>query len=204
MAKAILKDIGHYLLAIALLTFLYIIFGWVSIFDSMMPVYFYRSTILLFVIAIITFIILLLLAKRHIIKTALKDIFLSVCLGFLLNFIFLGLVTVSFDRSISIYLISYMAAHPDDRFSKDDIETIFLKGYVEENNAMQRRIDEQVLTGSFTDNHDGTYSISTMGQSMVEQWKVMAKLFRVNPSFLYPSELNIHQTNNNNQPPISE
>ena len=192
MAKAILKDIGRYFFAIILLTILYIIFGWVSIFDNLMPVYFYRSTILLCVIALATFVILLLLAKHHIITTTIKDIFLSVCLGFLLNFIFLGLVTVSFDRSISIYLISYMAAHPDDRFTKDDIETVFLKGYVEENKAMQRRIDEQVLTGSFTDNHDGTYSISDMGQSMVEQWKVMAKLFRVNPSFLYPSELNIH------------
>ena len=107
----------------------------------------------------------------------------------------LSIVTVSFDRSISIYLISYMAAHPEERFTKEDIETIFLEGYVAENHAIQRRIDEQIITGSFVDNHDGTYSISDIGQTMVAQWKFIAKAFRVNNSFLYPSEIDLDKEN---------
>lgn len=202
----ILRDIGRYFCVFTLLSIIYIALSWVTIFDSFMPVYYYRSIMVMIVSLVLTLLIILILTKKQILIFKLKDIILSLCLAFLFNFIFLSIVTVSFDRSISIYLISYMATHPEERFTKEDIETIFLEGYVAENHAIQRRIDEQIITGSFVDNHDGTYSISDMGQTMVAQWKFLAQAFRVNNSFLYPSDIDLHKNlknkNNKNQQDI--
>lgn len=187
------RTVGHYLGAIALLSLIYIGLGWLTFIDLIMPVYYYRSVLLLCCALVMAGVFLWLLARCHVIVMSLKDIVLSLCFGFLLNLSFLSLVTVSLDRSISVYLISYLAQHADERFTSKDIETVFLVGYVDGTEAMQRRIEEQLITGTLVDHHDGSYSISERGQAMVAQWRLIAKLFRVNNSFLYPQDLPTHQ-----------
>lgn len=189
---ALLRDLGHYLGAIALISLVYIGLGWLTFIDRFMPVYYYRSVFLLIGAMVTSGVFLWLLRWRQVITMSLKDIVLSLCFGFLLNFSFLSLVTVSLDRSISVYLISYMAQHADERFSQQDIETVFLKGYVEGTKAMQRRIEEQMITGTLVEHHDGTYSISERGEAMVAQWRLIAKIFRVDNRFLYSQDVPLH------------
>lgn len=191
--KAFFLTFGQYLGVIALLSLIYIGLGWLTFIDRLMPVYYYRSVLLLVCATVAAGVILWVLVRRQVITMSAKDIFLSLCFGFLLNFSFLSLVTVSLDRSISVYLISYLAQHADERFSKEDIETVFLVGYVDGTAAMQRRIEEQMITGTLIDHHDGTYSISERGEAMVAQWRLIAKIFRVDNRFLYSQDVPLHQ-----------
>ena len=174
---ALLRDLGHYLGAIALISLVYIGLGWLTFIDRFMPVYYYRSVFLLIGAMVTSGVFLWLLRWRQVITMSLKDIVLR---------------TVSLDRSISVYLISYMAQHADERFSQQDIETVFLKGYVEGTKAMQRRIEEQMITGTLVEHHDGTYSISKRGEAMVAQWRLIAKIFRVDNRFLYSQDVPLH------------
>ncbi|HIV54669.1 MAG TPA: hypothetical protein H9898_02675 [Candidatus Anaerobiospirillum stercoravium] len=190
----LIRECGRYVGAISLLSLIYIALGWVTWFDHVMPVYYYRSVILLVFAMVLAFCGLVLLRHRQLLHFAFKDIVLSLCFGFLLNFSFLSLVTVSLDRSISVYLISYLAQHPEERFSAQDLETLFIKGYVQGHNAIARRIAEQMVTGSLVAHDDGTYSISKRGQTMVTQWRVIAHVFRVNNSFLYPQAVALHSS----------
>lgn len=180
-------------MVIALLSLINIFMSWQTFFDHIMPVYYFRSVMLLFCALLCAGVILWLLVWRRVIKMSPKDLVLSLCFGFFLNFSFLSLVTVSLDRSITVYLVSYLAQHADERFSPQDIETVFLVGYVDGTNAMQRRIEEQMVAGSLIDHHDGTYSISERGQAMVAQWRLIAKIFRVDNRFLYSQDVPLNR-----------
>ena len=188
-----LRTLGQYLVVIALLSLINIFMSWQTFFDHIMPVYYFRSVMLLFCALLCAGVILWLLVWRRVIKISPKDLILSLCFGFFLNFSFLSLVTVSLDRSITVYLVSYLAQHADERFSPQDIETVFLVGYVDGTNAMQRRIEEQMVAGSLIDHHDGTYSISERGQAMVAQWRLIAKIFRVDNRFLYSQDVPLNR-----------
>ena len=122
---------------------------------------------------------------------SLKDAICSLLIATLLNFAFLSLILVSLDRSISVYLISYMASHEEQSFTIPELEHIFLTGYVEGSGAMARRMMEQMATGTVVESAPNSYQISAGGKSMVATWKLLAEIYPVDQHFLYPQELSL-------------
>lgn len=158
-----------------------------SIFEGL-HVYFYRAVILLCITAIVLVIILSLLkCCQDFIKIGWKDIIICLTITFCLNFSFLSLITVALDRSISVFVLSEMANHNTEIYTKNDIENIFLDVYMDKYKAMDRRFEEQIISGNIEKIGEG-YRITEKGCNLIEIFRDIAWVFPIDNRFLYPSK----------------
>lgn len=81
---------------------------------------------------------------------AFRDVFAAAILSLSLNVSFLVLVPVTADRSISIFMLAQMAAHPEREFTTGELRTMFIDAYVGERDQIGRRIHEQAVSGNVT------------------------------------------------------
>ena len=83
-----------------------------------------------------------------------------------LNLCFLVVLPVTIDRSISVFLLGEMAAHPDRSYSAADLRTLFKDTYVDGFQQIERRVDEQERSGNIRRVGAG-YEISPQGRAFV-------------------------------------
>jgi hypothetical protein len=103
----------------------------------------------------------------------------AIAAGFLslgVNVAFLIVVPVTVDRSISTFILSYMAAHPDRAFTTREIELAFTNDYVGRLRQIERRMHEQEVSGNVR-RADGGYAISPQGLSFVAWARRISWLF---------------------------
>ncbi|MDD3569489.1 MAG: hypothetical protein PHY44_00095 [Lachnospiraceae bacterium] len=187
LVKEGLKYCVFYLVVFIICTALYALSFRTPLFASL-NVYFYRATKLLIVVGIVMFVLVVLFAKyNNFIKITVRDIALAMCVALCLNMAFLSLVTVAIDRSISVYILSHMAQNPDTAFTEEEITQNFLDVYMDDYEAMQRRFDEQLITGSIRQDGD-KYQITEKGCFLVDSFRLVAKVFPIDNRFLYPPE----------------
>ena len=53
---------------------------------------------------------------------------------------------VTADRSISVFMLGYLADHKGESFTEEQIESIFIKRYVQDYGAFEKRLHEQEAT----------------------------------------------------------
>lgn len=190
MSNFLLKTVFTYIGLIVFFTLIYILLSNIDLMNNLSDVFYYKMCFILVITFILCFTIIYFTKSKFVVLKimSVKDVLLALIFAFLLNFSFLSLILVSLDRSISVYLISYMAAYPERTFTKDDMESIFWKGYIKEYEAMDRRIKEQLVTGTIEPVTDESYRITHEGVAMVGSWKLFAKLFPIDERFLYPEE----------------
>ncbi|MDT3663772.1 MAG: hypothetical protein ROM54_09725 [Anaerobiospirillum sp.] len=181
------RDLLFYLAVIVLFSLLYALLSHLPGLDYLSVVFYYRMNWALLLTVVVAG--LLLWGGRKYLTFSIKDAICSLLIAVLLNFAFLSLILVSLDRSISVYLISYMASHEEQSFTIPELEHIFLSGYVEGSGAMARRMKEQRATGTVEEIAPHVYQISTGGKRMVALWQVLAEIYPVDQQFLYPKEL---------------
>jgi hypothetical protein len=92
---------------------------------------------------------------------------------------------VTLDRSVSVFLLGVMNARSDETFTAERLETVFDDVYVRKYGAMQRRIEEQVVTGNIVASGDG-YKITPAGQRFIQVSTWIANLFHLNMRFVAP------------------
>lgn len=117
-------------------------------FFDFIEIYFYRSIVILIFTCIITFIMELtikLVSKKSIYDY--KDIILSITLIGCINMVWLSSAVVSLDRSLSVFLLSYMAKE-ERYYSEQEIEEIFQETFVKKYGMLDRRFWEQIETGN--------------------------------------------------------
>lgn len=181
------RDLLFYLAVIVLFSLLYAGLSHLPGLDYLSAVFYYRMNWALLLTVVVAG--LLLWGGRKYLTFSIKDAICSLMIAVLLNFAFLSLILVSLDRSISVYLISYMASHEEQSFTIPELEHIFLSGYVEGSGAMARRMMEQRATGTVEEIAPHVYQISAGGKRMVALWQVLAEIYPVDQQFLYPKEL---------------
>lgn len=98
---------------------------------------------------------------------------------------FLTLLPVTIDRSMSVFLLGRMAAEPDRSFSPADLETIFVRTYVQRFDQVKRRLEEQRVSGNVTETPGG-YQIDAQGLAFVQLGRLISKVFRTDPRFIDP------------------
>lgn len=151
-------------------------------------VYFYRAVILLCITAAILLLVLLLLKYcQKFVRIEWKDMIICLTITFCLNFSFLSLITVALDRSISVFILSEMANHNTEIYTKNDVENIFLDVYMDKYKAMDRRFEEQIISGNIEKIGEG-YRITEKGCNLIEIFRGIAWVFPIDNRFLYPSE----------------
>lgn len=119
-------------------------------------VLFYRGLLLLTATAVISFTSAFFLAhKNKAFSVYLESIISAVIVSISINFAIFVLLPVTFDRSVSTYLLSTLntRATPSCRgLTKKQLEGVLIDQYIVKNKALQKRIIEQEEIGFISDN----------------------------------------------------
>ena len=97
------------------------------------------------------------------------------------------LIPVTVERSVSVFMLSYMSDHSDTAYTEDDIEEVFIDEYVETYGAFQKRFYEQGVTGSIEETENG-YVITDRGETLVSMFRFIGKIFGTDQRLLYSEE----------------
>jgi hypothetical protein len=116
-------------------------------------------------------------------RASLRD---AVAAGFLslgLNLSVLVIAPVTVDRSLSVFILGYMAAHDGETFRTAEIEAAMRDVYVSELRQIERRMQEQQRSGNVIRSNDA-YTISPQGLAFVTWARRIGWLFDVDPRLL--------------------
>jgi hypothetical protein len=147
---------------------------------------FYRGLALIALAFVATFAAVFTLARRGpIVGVRGRDAFSAAVLSLAFNLCFLVIFPVTIDRSISVFVLGQMAAHSDRAYSTDQMAKVFSDVYVGEDQQIDRRMREQLLSGNVERVGDG-YRISAHGKAFIQTSKVIAWMFDGDTRFVSP------------------
>lgn len=159
---------------------------WVALFKlrvlAGMPVLFYRGVALVILSAALTFGLALFAVLRFGLppSTALAAAALSASF----NITFLIVFPVTIDRSVTVFLLGQMANAPARGLRPDELRSTFDRVYMGDWNQVQRRMDEQTLSGNVAPAADGAYRITDQGRSFLRFSRTVAWMFDTDPKFI--------------------
>ncbi len=117
-----------------------------------------------------------------------RDIIMMFVIFCCVNMVFLTLIPVTVERSVSVFMLSYMEENSDQTFTEESVGEVFTSKYVEDYGAFEKRFEEQVVTGTIRQNEDGTYSITESGKFVVKMFRTIADWFDTDRRLVYPNE----------------
>jgi hypothetical protein len=95
---------------------------------------------------------------------------------------------VTIDRSISVFMLTQMAAQPDRIFTSSDMQAIFIDVYVERYRQIDRRLGEQEISGNTSRAATG-FRITSQGLAFVRFAHVLSTIFQSDPRFVNPAKV---------------
>ena len=151
-----------------------------------MHVLMYRGIVMIVLAGIISSVLLVLFKKlRKITWLSAKDVVLVFILTCSINMVFFTLIPVTVERSVSVFMLSYMDNY-SNHYTQDQIAEIFVDKYVNEYGAFEKRFDEQLTTGTIEQNADGTYSITDKGRFIVKMFRLISDMFDTDKRLVEP------------------
>ena len=162
--------------------------AWVVLFHTPLlagSVLFYRGLVLLAMTATVAAIVLVILWRtsfRGLIGV--RDILLIVSLLMSVNVVFFTHFPVTADRSISVFILAYMN-RADGGLTSQQISDSVVQEYFLDRRAIDKRLDEQVETGTVVRTGD-SYVISDEGRWLVGLYELIARLFNIDTANLSP------------------
>ena len=116
------------------------------------------------------------------------DIIMMFVIFCCVNTVLFTLVPVTVERSVSVFMLSYMDENSDKTFTQEDVGDIFTAKYVNDYGAFEKRFNEQVVTGTIKQNPDGTYSITDRGRFIVWGFRTCAEWFDTDRRLVHPNQ----------------
>ena len=159
-------------------TILFIFFFQTGLFGGI-KVFFYRGIALLGLASFLTTLaatIVKFSSKKKVFTV--RDILLSVVFVFCLNLVFFTHLPVTADRSVSVFLLGYINSKPDRVLTKKELTKVFVDKYVYKNQALDRRLREQTVSGNII-KEGGGYRISKQGRLVMRFYNFIARLFGI-------------------------
>ena len=184
---------GNVLLLIGLYALIYVVCtaGFIGLFHTSlfgdMEVLMYRGLAFLLIAGVVSAVIMGIVRMFWGFVT-IRDIIMMFCIFCCVNMVFLTLVPVTVERSVSVFMLSYMQENKDQTFTEESVGEVFTTKYVEDYGAFEKRFEEQVITGTIVQNEDGTYSITPKGEFVVEAFRTIAEWFDTDRRLVYPNE----------------
>ncbi|MCR5205825.1 MAG: hypothetical protein K6E47_12280 [Lachnospiraceae bacterium] len=152
-----------------------------------MHVLMYRGIVMIVIAGVLASLLLVLYRKwRKITWLSAKDVVLVFILTCSINMVFFTLIPVTVERSVSVFMLSYMDKYSDRTYTQDEVAEIFIDKYVNEYEAFEKRFDEQLTTGSIEQNADGTYSITDKGRFIVKMFRFISDVFETDKRLVEP------------------
>jgi len=152
-----------------------------------MHVLMYRGIVMIVLAGILASVLLVVFKKwRKITWLSTKDVVLVFILTCSINMVFFTLIPVTVERSVSVFMLSYMDTYSDRTYTEDEVAKIFVEKYVDEYGAFEKRFDEQLTTGTIVQNADGTYSITDKGRFIVKLFRLISDVFDTDERLVRP------------------
>lgn len=149
-------------------------------------VFFYRGIILLFTSCLFTTLILLLIKRKWFQDIfTYRDIILALVLIFSFNLLFFTHIPVTANRSLSVFILGYLNHYSERALTKQEISQEFLKKYLEENQGIEKRLHEQLVSKNIVQVDNG-YQISNQGELLIKFYLIIADLFGLDKKNLTP------------------
>jgi len=158
-----------------------------GIFDGV-AVLFYKGAVIIAVTSTLLAAGMLYLVKKKLPRLiSVRDVILSVVLFSSIAMVGFTHLPVTADRSISVFILGYMNSRQDQPITAEEMERVFIERYVKRYKAMQRRFDEQLVSGNVK-RVSGGFVLTDQGRSVVGIYDVLCDLFLVDPKFVRPGE----------------
>lgn len=159
---------------------------------AQLHVYFYRGVVLIGLAFLLTFAAALVLLRRAAASDADqrlfgREAFAVAVLSFGLNLAFFVLAPVTLDRSISVFMLGQMAEHPGRAYSADQMQKVFEDVYLTDDQQIERRMHEQLISRDVEAVGADRYRISPRGRAFIAVSKLVAGMFDVDPRFVTPA-----------------
>jgi hypothetical protein len=152
-------------------------------------VYFYRGVLLLLVAALVVAAGLYALSHGPLSELITgRDIVLAFLAIFSINLVFFTHVPVTADRSVTIFMLGYMNDRPDLVYTREQVRDFFIQRYVDDYDAIQRRFDEQVVSGNLETATQG-YKLSNRGRRLMQFYHWVSDVYGVDKKFISPSSV---------------
>lgn len=155
-------------------------------------VFFYKGCFFLILSSFFSVVLLFLLTKIKKIKSLqfnAKDFFTIFFLysGFTMGWFILAPTTV--ERSLTVFMLSYMEQNDEKGMSTDDFAPIFYQKYIIDWGAFDKRFHEQITSGNIEKSPDGHgYIITKNGRFIVNSFRLCGKLFNTDKWLVYPND----------------
>ena len=152
-----------------------------------MEVLMYRGIVFLMITGVVSAVIMGIIRKFWGFVT-IRDVIMMFCIFCCVNMVFLTLIPVTVERSVSVFMLSYMEENSDQTFTQESVGEVFTSKYVTDYGAFEKRFNEQIETGTIKQNPDGTYSITESGKFIVSAFRTVAEWFDTDRRLVYPNE----------------
>lgn len=185
--KEVLKILGTHCVALVLAGIVFVGFFHVGVFDGV-SVLFYKGIVIIVVTSVLLAAGMLLLVKKRIPRLlSIRDVVLSVVLFASIAMVGFTHLPILVDRSISVFILGYMNSREERPVSALEMEQVFIERYVKKYKAMQRRFDEQIVSGNIRP-VPGGFVLTSQGRNLVVMFDLLCDLFVVDPKFVRPGE----------------
>lgn len=148
-------------------------------------VYFYKTIVILIITGSILLIAELII--KRVWENAIfdyKDIVISFVLFMSINMVWLSTVVVSLDRSLSVFVLSYIDQE-NRSYSEKELDEVFETVFIEKYKMLDRRFFEQLESGNIKQDDNG-YQLTQRGEELVKIFKGVGKLYKVDDRFINP------------------
>jgi len=186
----VIKILLLYLLIYLLCTIIFISLFHLDIFKNL-DVFMYKGIIYIILTGVLASIIMA-IAKKNKFKDYLdnKDIIMMFIGYCCVNMVLFTLIPVTVERSISVFMLSYMDSYQGETYNETKMTKIFEDIYVDEFKAFDKRFNEQIVTGTIERVSDDEYIINDNGKFIVKMFRTVAKWFNMDTKLVYPKHSN--------------
>jgi hypothetical protein len=163
----------------------FVVLSWIGFLDQI-SILFYRGLVLIAVGEAFCFVVLL-LARWKWPAWKVRDAVSACAFAAGVAVCFLIVLPVTIDRSISVFMLTQMAAQPDRAFTPSELRGLFVDVYVEQYGQIERRLDEQAVSRNVSRTATG-FRITPQGIAFVRFARVLSILFQTDRRFVTPAE----------------
>lgn len=156
---------------------IYVLLFWAGA-GASITILFYRGAALAIIAATIIALAAIWLSRRTG-DTSLPIAAAALSLSF--NLCFLVLLPVTVDRSVTVYLLSRIEKQQRAGIAASELERAFIDGYVIKMGAIDRRIDEQSVSGNIETDAKGKVRLTRQGRRFMDLSRLVARIFSTDP-----------------------
>jgi hypothetical protein len=181
--KAFLAAGSWFTAAVALVVGSVVVLSWIGFLDRI-SILFYRGLVLIAIGEALCFVVLL-LARLKWTTWKVRDAVAACAFAAGIAVCLLIVLPVTIDRSISVFLLTQMAAQPDRRFTPSELRTLFVDIYVERYGQVERRLAEQEVSRNVSQTANG-FQITPQGLTFVRFARFLSIVFQTDRRFVTP------------------